>query len=369
MNKPARNYGIDFLRILSMLGVVFLHVLAHGGILDIAQSPDRFSLVWFLEILAYPAVNCFVLISGFVGYRGEAFFPRLKNFFVLVFTVVFYNFSFFALYTVLRPESFSVKELFLNLFPTYGNKYWFFTTYFGLFLLSPFLNILVYRSNLKQSFLFLTVLGIFSIISISRDNFFLMEGYSVLWFVLMYLTGAIIQKYRLNTVLSKKLCLWMVIPAFLITWLSKLLLHFSGIPALQEHSGDLVNYVSPTVVLMAIGLLVLFSNAADFSRYSRSIAFLSSSAFSVYLIHDNYYVRVYLMSNLHKIAANFGVALLALYIIGCAIVIFWGCILIDKVRIRIFMLLKLDPFAVRTEDFCKTKFNRIYRFLEEKTAE
>ena len=44
MNKTPRNYGIDLLRILSMLGVVLLHVMNHGGILDIAQSPAKFSL-------------------------------------------------------------------------------------------------------------------------------------------------------------------------------------------------------------------------------------------------------------------------------------------------------------------------------------
>ena len=71
MNKVSRNYGIDLLRIISMLGVVFLHVLGHGGILSLDLSPVKFSMVWFIEILAYPAVNCFVLISGYIGYKEE----------------------------------------------------------------------------------------------------------------------------------------------------------------------------------------------------------------------------------------------------------------------------------------------------------
>ena len=60
MNK--RNYGIDLLRIVSILGVVFLHVLGHGGILAAVKNETQFATAWFLEILAYPAVNCFVLI-------------------------------------------------------------------------------------------------------------------------------------------------------------------------------------------------------------------------------------------------------------------------------------------------------------------
>ncbi len=77
--KVSRNYGIDILRIVSMVGVVCLHVLSHGGILKLEHSPAAFSAIWFLGILAYPAVNCVVLISGYVGYKDERFFPKIKN--------------------------------------------------------------------------------------------------------------------------------------------------------------------------------------------------------------------------------------------------------------------------------------------------
>lgn len=369
MSKTARNYGIDLLRILSMLGVVILHTTGHGGILGIAQSPSTFSLVWFLRTLAFPAVDCFVLISGFVGFRGEKIFPRLKGFLVLMATVVCYSFAFYALYTLLRPETFTLQELFLNLFPTYGNRYWFFTAYFGMFLLSPFLNLLVHKADLKQALLFLLVLGLFSVLSLFRDNFSLMGGYSVLWFLLLYLAGAVIKKFRLNTVLSKKRCLQVGILAFAVTWLSKVLLHFSAVPLLQTHSDVLVSYISPTVVLMAMVWLILLSNA-EFSRRScTAISFLAGSAFSVYLIHDNSYVRVYLISNIHKLAGSFGPVLLGVYILCCAAAIFLFCILADKVRLGIFRLLKIDALAQRIEDFCKAKFERLYRSVEQKTAE
>ena len=98
MNKDSRNYGIDLLRIISMLGVVFLHVLGHGGILSLDLSPVNFSMVWFIEILAYPAVNCFVLISGYIGYKEEKIFPKIKNLLNLAFTVAFYSVSSFLIF-------------------------------------------------------------------------------------------------------------------------------------------------------------------------------------------------------------------------------------------------------------------------------
>ena len=111
MKNSSRNYGIDLLRIVSMLGVVFLHVLGHGGILSLDHAPANFSIAWFFEILAYPAVNCFVLISGYVGYKNEKLFPRLKNLLTLMFTVSFYSISIFLIFKFFVPKALGIEDL------------------------------------------------------------------------------------------------------------------------------------------------------------------------------------------------------------------------------------------------------------------
>ena len=79
MIKDSRNYGVDLLRIVSMLGVVTLHILGHGGLLDNAGSFFEFSALYFLQTLVQPAVDCFILISGYVGYKKGRYYPRLKT--------------------------------------------------------------------------------------------------------------------------------------------------------------------------------------------------------------------------------------------------------------------------------------------------
>ncbi len=154
MSSTSRNYGIDLLRIVSMVGVVFLHVLGHGGLLNSFQSPARFSLIWFFEILAFPAVNCFVLVSGYVGYKGSDIFPKIKNLFSLLFTVIFYSVVIFFIFKFFGPEPIGTDQLIKSIFPTIMGRYWFFTAYFALFLLSPILNLFVHKSNLKQALVF-----------------------------------------------------------------------------------------------------------------------------------------------------------------------------------------------------------------------
>lgn len=65
---PSRNYGIDLLRMLSMYMVCTLHTLGQGGILEAtSEHSSQYCLAWLLEIAAYCAVDCFALISGYVG--------------------------------------------------------------------------------------------------------------------------------------------------------------------------------------------------------------------------------------------------------------------------------------------------------------
>lgn len=357
MSKQSRNLGIDTLRIISMIGVVFLHILGHGGILTSSLSPATFSIVWFFELLAYPAVNCFVLISGYIGYRGDKVFPKIKNILSLLFTVLFYSISITAIFLLCGPKPLGLKELIQGFLPTTMGSYWFFTAYFGLFLLSPLLNVWVSNSTLKQDLLFLIVLLLFSTVSILRDTFTLGNGYSVIWLVFMYLLGAMIKKHEFNKLFSKKIWCIVALSAFAVTWLSKMVLHFSNISFLQSHNSVLIRYTSPTIVLMAVGLLCLFANL-NCSK-EKTISFFASSAFSVYLIHDHFLIRNHLMPHISSIIGGLNFVFFTLSIIGIGLGIFISCILIDKVRICLFRILKIDALCACIEAFVKRVINLV----------
>ena len=69
-----RNYGIDLLRIVTMFMIVNLHVFWYGGILkseNLYFLSAKYNIVWILEIICYVAVNCYALISGFVGIESR----------------------------------------------------------------------------------------------------------------------------------------------------------------------------------------------------------------------------------------------------------------------------------------------------------
>ena len=77
-SMEERNYGIDLLRIVSMMMVVLLHVLGQGGILDGSDPLTvKSETAWLLEIGAYSAVNIYAMISGYVGMGGSISIPVL----------------------------------------------------------------------------------------------------------------------------------------------------------------------------------------------------------------------------------------------------------------------------------------------------
>ena len=84
-----RNYSIDLLRIFSMINIINLHINLFSRLLFLNSSSPKYKPIWRLEVFSYPAVNCFGLISGIVGYQKYKF----SNLIYLWFTVFFYSIS------------------------------------------------------------------------------------------------------------------------------------------------------------------------------------------------------------------------------------------------------------------------------------
>lgn len=95
--------------------------------------------------------------------------------------------------------NFSVKELIGYALPILTNQYWFFTYYVLLIVLAPMLNLFiknVTREQLKKSLSILLI--IFSIVptfNIFKDSFGTNGGYSVIWFIILYLIASYIRLY------------------------------------------------------------------------------------------------------------------------------------------------------------------------------
>lgn len=204
----TRNYGIDFLRMISMIMIVMLHTLGHGGILrSVSFLSVHYQIAWLLEVIAFGAVNTYAMISGFVSVDSHF---KISNILILWLQVLFYGILINTVFFFLLPESRNTSGWIQALFPVTRKEYWYFTAYAGVFFLSPFINQMFRNLSEKQiKTLFCFTLVVFSVVpTISQtftpqqDVFYMGDGYSVFWLTLMYLPESVKKMIMLISPLS-----------------------------------------------------------------------------------------------------------------------------------------------------------------------
>jgi surface polysaccharide O-acyltransferase-like enzyme len=129
-----RNYGIDLLRIISMINIINLHINLFSGQLSLNYTSPKFYSIWRSEVFSFCAVDCFGLISGIVGYKRYKF----SNLIYIWIQLCFYSTS-ISLFLFIKNQI-NIKDLFLSLFPILIKRHWYINAYFSMNLLLPFIN-------------------------------------------------------------------------------------------------------------------------------------------------------------------------------------------------------------------------------------
>lgn len=196
-----RCYSVDLLKIVLAFMVVILHVNADGTghALSAAMITPWRQLIGGVTILCYPAVNTYVLISGFFMYKlHKSIKQEFASLVKLRSSLVFFSILGY-LFVSYGEKTFSLVELLKRFFPLIRNVWWFYTVYFALALISPYINKLIdcislieYRVLIIVSLLLCSILPMFVG---WNDQIGIGYGYSLIWFMVLYLTGAYIYKY------------------------------------------------------------------------------------------------------------------------------------------------------------------------------
>ena len=191
-----REYGIDLLKIVAMLMVVMLHIMGRGGVNE-ACAQNANSLRNMIEQIAYafcvPAVDCFVLATGYIMSRHRFRYSRIVK---LWCEVVFYTLCMTACAAICCPwVSVGCRDWVTAFFPIAKNSYWFLTMYVALFFSIPYLNHLL--NTLPDRDLGIMIVSGFVMFSfypalVGADLFRLHGGYSYLWFMYLYLVAGCI---------------------------------------------------------------------------------------------------------------------------------------------------------------------------------
>ncbi len=339
-----RNYGIDLLRIASMLMVMILHILGAGGVLGAAEKLSiNHEIAWLLETIAYCAVNCYGLISGYVGWKSN---HKYANIVFLWLQVALYSVGIHLIFLLTDPGAASGITILKSFFPVIDNYGWYFTCYFALFFFMPALNYVIRTMPEKDlKILCGSVVGILSILPTiaMQDIFQVKDGYSVLWLGALYLLGGCIGRFKWFHKTKKRYFLLLYLVCITLSWGTKYLLECCNLSWLNQftYSEVLIRYKSPTILLVAIVLLLTFVKIDLKKPGQFLVRVLSPAAFGVYIVHSHPQIWNRIIAGKFADFANDAPWLMILKVLATAVVLYLGFSLIDLIRHHLFRLLKI----------------------------
>lgn len=322
----TRNSNIEVLRIVAMFMVLILHVdfLATGSpsAADFSAQPIQSFFKIFFEMACIISVNLFVFISGWFGIKAG-----FKGFCRYMFQCVCILVIIGALGAASGLVQITKVQL-LELFYLKGNG-WFVLSYAFLYVLSPVLNAFCeitppksVRNFLVAFFLLQTLYGTM----ITAQPSFIANGYSAFSFIGIYMLARYMRKHGQRWY-EHGLKFYFVSAALLVATCL--------FPYVTGHGfhliGKAMNYTCPFNIAACAGLVMYVANLRP--RHSRTVNFVASSVFAVYLVHccTGWATDEYLKMARAIYDGHSGIGYLAVIVLFMTAV-FLGSILIDQLR-------------------------------------
>ena len=182
-----------------------------------------------------------------------------------------------------------------------------------------------------------------------------------MWLLVLYIIGAYFGKY---VILEKNKTIIIIFSSLLIfifaTFLSSEL-HYKITKSKRNKSKILISYISPTMVMQAISLVMIFSKLNIKNKFLKNlISFLTPLTFSTYLIHSHLFnTKLKIIKILFKWVFMFNHKLLFLKIYCVGIIIYFICTCLDYIRFLIFKILKFREFSLIVEKVIPKLINKV----------
>lgn len=288
-----RQSNIELLRLICMFFIVVHHIIIHALPMSPAFSMEvgyNDVLISIIEGIVLCAVPVFVLISGYFGIKFKV--KGLLNFYI---QCAFYSGLIYLIYLFISGQGINRWCIYNTLFPiTNHADLWFVPCYFMLYLISPLLNKCIDYLSKREFQLALLVLVVINLYYgwYLRSTLTNVDGFNLCNFVFLYFIGRYIAKYVDILDIQKTRALGSGVFVFGSILFGLLPVINSKLSLLPDWS-PILNYRAyshPLLLINSIALLMLF---LTFRFQSKVINWFAASAFSVYLISENSYIRDY----------------------------------------------------------------------------
>lgn len=363
MKKRFAN--MELLRIVTMFLIVSLHYVSYTDIL----SSGNVYIARMIYAFTYCCVDIFVLISGWFFSKSNVigFKKATEKSVFLWLKTIFYSIVMFVIAVVVLKQKIYPDLLIETFLPVTCSAYWFLTAFICLLFAVPFLDKLINSISTNQhKLIVLAIIMMFCVPATFFPDNWLMdksEGFSLIWFLCLYLIGAYLHRITDNIKQSKYLfligyfvCCLLIFAYFVIV--KKLCLKLG----ITDRSVRVYRYTSLPVLASAICLLLFFAKIDIKSpKAEKIILSFSSVTFDVYLIHCYELMCSHLYVDILHADKYYNSPFLLLHFIGSALLIYVAATVIGLIRSKLldkpfrFIAEKSGEFVDRIEHRISSK--------------
>ena len=372
LNLKLRQSNFELMRIISMFMIVVWHVILNGVGLKVVS--DNLALLFdIIRALFVIHVNSFVLITGYFQSTSKFHYKKVLS---LVGMSWFYRIVAIIIVLAFSLTTLSNLDIIKNAFVLpLGHEHWFIHYYILLYMISPFLNKFIERTNqmeLKRLVLTLVFINCFLPYLTNQGFFNTSFGFSLYHFITLYFIGAyfrrypIKESYHFKNMSIKQFRLLLIVAFFScafvslsIQYLGKYICSISnGLgtimydigAAMQTHAGS---YDYPIVIIQSCAYLLLFST---FSFKNKFINWLSTLMIGVYLIHESELLKPYVYKLFPFFVEKYSPIEIILQIVVVACIVFVCSIIIELFRKKIVELIRFLALKIKNK--------RVNRYIE-----
>lgn len=336
--ETNRLYGLDVLKIVAIFLIVLFHVVQtlssphigldinHEAFVNIGSVTDRMDLLVLAFFGYFGSIgnDMFLIIScWFLVYRKKQDYKKVFQMMIEVWLIS----VIFALVFYASGRRVDLGTLIFQFLPTTFANNWYITCYILLFMIYPFLNIVIFSVS-RKTLLNICLISVF-LYSILGTFFSILQGglffrSMLIDFVVIYFLIAYIRIYKSESINNQKRnlkflgisILLLIIVICITNYLGRFFNIFSN--GLLMWAGN----ISPFVLAIAISSFFLFRNL----KITRSkMVWVSKLSLLIYVIHENMLFRDYIRPYIFEMIFNsMGYGHLVLIVIGLAAVLFVG---------------------------------------------
>lgn len=322
MNK-IRCSNFELMRLMLMFFIMWHHFIY---VLDESLKTPA---VITADTFFHTAVLCFVILSGYFSIHF-----KIQRLIELIAQVVFFSFGLTCIAFFYFDQG-EWKDMITSFMPFTNGYYWFISIYLQLYILAPFINIILEKINKNQYWYLIMVLSflVFYVGMIRGGNVCNDGGKNIINFVLLYCIGNGIKRNETFICNNIKKIRYLLIGTISIL-LTIVLLITSSQNDLQNYMLKFIyTYNSPGLYIMSICIFLLF---LTFRFHNNSINIIAKSSLAIYLFHEHPLMKGILYQDCISNVSNMEGAILNMLLLSICLAT--AAICIDKVRNYLFEL-------------------------------